>query len=959
MERSETLKHTKTFDPSAQLEFIYQLLETLRSFSDYKELFSYLATNLDSLIACDVLSVLLIPDDHIEVYSYSQRPTKKPLLDELLLKAKEALLELNVFDVRLKEVKTYAETLGEGESIERLASSIQLPLIVGAEEKLLGILSIASEQTEAYNPDQLRFLNTIAQHAAHSIYYFSNAISVERQRLSALFDVIPIGLVLLDKDQQLSLANPTGQTLLKDLDASFADKTLKTLNGEALEPLLAKELGDPIIQQNLTRKGPNPRSIEITSAFIPFGPEAGGHILAFRDHSRRIKAEQNLALSQKQLAAIFENNSEAIFLLNSQGQIENLNPSAYLLLNQRKTELLQQTIWDLPYWEESNLQSAEYWQECLSDERISIGHASLKFGNLVKKIDFRIHPQVIDDLHLLSCRDVTERQVMLEQLEHSETLYKTLIHNFPKGTIYLLDRDLNFILAGGKGLAENGLSEEYLIGKTPLEVFPQFSEEHKKQYQEALKGKTLSSIRVLQGKSYETLILPLPASNGQIETLLVLSLDISKELELRKHLMIERARLNKRVIEQTKDLSQMNGQLLKAVKLKDEFLASMSHELRTPLNAILNMSESLTEQLFGSLNEKQLSYLDTIYKSGSHLLELINDILDLSKIEAGRFELEFSQSNIAELCQSSLLLVKEQALRQQLSLELSLPPDLPQALLDTRRVKQILVNLLSNAVKFTPQNGKVGLEVRLNQEQTQLSFCVWDTGIGIAEEKHKQIFESFTQIDGSLSRQYNGTGLGLALVERLTKLHGGCVSLTSKPNQGSRFTVNLPFQAPPKAVAKPVAEPARLELDSPLKPKGTPWVTSRKTDKEKVLLIDDTTWAIKALSDYLKAMGYEMFVENNAQAGLLTARQEQPDLILMDVQMPDLNGIEATKILRKDARFVKTPIIALTALAMPGDKESCLRAGMNDYLSKPVQLKEMAKLIAQHLAAAKHSQTKA
>jgi PAS domain S-box-containing protein len=253
-----------------------------------------------------------------------------------------------------------------------------------------------------------------------------------------------------------------------------------------------------------------------------------------------------------------------------------------------------------------------------------------------------------------------------------------------------------------------------------------------------------------------------------------------------------------------------NKELERVTRLKDEFLATMSHELRTPLNAILGISEGLLEQVFGELNQRQQSSLKTIQKSGQHLLELINDILDVAKIESGMFTLELTSVSLRYLCDSSLSFVKHQATQKNIRLNLVIHANMPKAIeIDERRMRQLLINLLSNAVKFTPKNGNVTLEAKLvhvaiddaaadtkEHSKTELHFVVSDTGIGISLDDINKLFQPFMQIDSSLSRQYAGTGLGLNLVKKLAELHGGQVSVESKVGEGSCFTVRLPYESP-------------------------------------------------------------------------------------------------------------------------------------------------------------------
>jgi CheY-like chemotaxis protein/nitrogen-specific signal transduction histidine kinase len=383
-----------------------------------------------------------------------------------------------------------------------------------------------------------------------------------------------------------------------------------------------------------------------------------------------------------------------------------------------------------------------------------------------------------------------------------------------------------------------------------------------------------------------------------------------------------------------------NAELERALRLKDEFLANMSHELRTPLNAILGISESLEEQVVGPLNEKQQHYIRTVSESGRHLLALINDILDLSKIEAGRMELSVQDVSVEMLIQSSLRMIKELAQKKNLNVSFTLDSQIQMVKADERRLKQVLVNLLSNAVKFTPGNGRIGLEVSGDWQAEQVTFTVWDTGIGIEPDDIPHLFKPFVQLDSGLNREHAGTGLGLALVAEIIRLHGGRVGVQSLPEGGSRFFVVLPWKQEKK---QPAIKPA--STDVPTQP--LPPVTRAK--REKILLVEDTESVILFINDYLQALGYEVIVARDGFVGVSEAINKHPNLILMDIQMPGMDGFAATREIRDNPAVQAIPIIALTAMAMPGDRERCLDAGMQDYLSKPISLKELAKMIHDYL----------
>ena len=402
-------------------------------------------------------------------------------------------------------------------------------------------------------------------------------------------------------------------------------------------------------------------------------------------------------------------------------------------------------------------------------------------------------------------------------------------------------------------------------------------------------------------------------------------------------------------------LKQTNQELTRATRLKDEFLANMSHELRTPLNAILGMTEGLQEGVFGIVNEPQIKALQTIDRSGSHLLELINDILDVAKIESGQMELDCTLVSVNHLCQSSLAFIKQQAMQKRIQLTIEQPPNLPDLFIDERRIRQVLINLLNNAVKFTPAGGQITLKISRqllltdsysadSLPQNYLRIAVIDTGIGIAPEDINKLFQPFIQIDSALNRQYTGTGLGLALVKRIIQLHGGQVLLTSEIGVGSCFAIDLKCAADaPSSPQFPIPDsqfPIPDWFDSAHKPPEA---------SPLILLAEDNEANISTVSSYLRAKGYRIIVAKNGREAIALAQSENPNLILMDIQMPGMDGMEAMRQIRLYPSLVDVPMVALTALAMTGDRDRCLEAGANDYMTKPVKLKQLAAIIQQFL----------
>ena len=396
--------------------------------------------------------------------------------------------------------------------------------------------------------------------------------------------------------------------------------------------------------------------------------------------------------------------------------------------------------------------------------------------------------------------------------------------------------------------------------------------------------------------------------------------------------------LERRVADRTSELSLANAELSRVMQSKDDFLSAMSHELRTPLNAILGLSESLCEGVYGGLTDKQTKSINTIAESGHHLLSLINDLLDIAKIGAGKMDLDWTNSNLEDVCKSSMRFISGLASKKKISISLFTDPIASIIHADQRRLKQILVNLLSNAVKFTEEGGHISLQTRSNPERNAIEISVTDNGIGISNSDMERLFRPFTQLDSKLSRQYAGTGLGLSLVLRLAELHGGSVEVKSELGKGSCFTISLPwseskshFPQVAPAYKNPDISTDRIAAKGPL-----------------ILLVDDNEINLSTVGDYLRAQDFCVILARNGLEAIQVVRERKPQLVLMDIQLPVMDGIDAISILRADPTFASLPILALTSRAMVGDRERCIAAGANDYLAKPVQLKQLTHAILSH-----------
>ncbi len=418
---------------------------------------------------------------------------------------------------------------------------------------------------------------------------------------------------------------------------------------------------------------------------------------------------------------------------------------------------------------------------------------------------------------------------------------------------------------------------------------------------------------------------------------------------------------NQRQLETSRRLAETSAREAEAAnQAKSNFLAMMSHELRTPLNSILGLSESLLERLHGPLTDKQARYLDLVLTSGRHLLNLINDILDLAKIESGRLEAQFSSCSVREICEQAIEIVQPVAARRGQRLVFELPAGDIHLRADARLLHHLLVNLLSNAVKFTPEGGTLGLRVASVSEELRVE--VWDRGIGIAAEDIPRLFQPFVQLDARLARDYGGTGLGLALVKQIAHLHGGRMKVESRPGAGSSFTFVLPASAVLPAADSPAppdaalpAAPRLMAAAAPAPESGTPLPSS--PNGSLVLLVDDTPSNVVPLRDYLENKGCRVAVAENGRSAVDMTSRLGPDLVLMDIQMPEMDGIEATRRIRAlaDPALARVPIIAVTALAMPADRDRCIAAGVDDYVTKPYRPRELHARVLELIAKRKNA----
>lgn len=368
--------------------------------------------------------------------------------------------------------------------------------------------------------------------------------------------------------------------------------------------------------------------------------------------------------------------------------------------------------------------------------------------------------------------------------------------------------------------------------------------------------------------------------------------------------------------EQTEHLRIARDRAIETDRLKTAFLANMSHELRTPLTAVIGLSSVLLKETFGEVEPKQRQYLEMISTSGGHLLDIVDDMLDLARIEAGREQLSLEEVDLAEVIESSIAMVRADAAAKGVVLS---PPIVTEPLpvtADRRRIQQVLLNLLSNAVKFTDRGGEAGISVATRPGE--VSVTIWDTGIGIPADHLPRIFAPFHQVDSSLAKSRAGSGLGLALAKRLTEMHHGSLTVTSREAKGTEFTLTMPL----------------VHASWPDTPNANP-APALALGGARVLVAEDNEVNRLLMTDLLKLAGCEVLEAADGEEALAVARTEIPDLIVLDIMLPVMDGITVAELLKGDDKLRTIPIIAVTALAMPEDRERIMSAGCDAYLAKP------------------------
>ncbi|MCB0164374.1 MAG: PAS domain S-box protein, partial [Anaerolineae bacterium] len=791
-------------------------------------------------------------------------------------------------------------------------------------------MAIAIQNTHLYNEldqriEELATLNVIGQTIASTLN-LSEILTSITDHVSRLLNVTAASVVLLDRaksDMWFATAAGEGADFIKGkrlacnqgivgwvvengepalvsdtandprFYAAFDEKSGKITRSVLCVPLQAKGRTIGAIEAINKEAGTfNERDLHILSAVAASAATAIENARLYQQAQQEIIERKQ---AERELDLFFTLSLDMLCIMDIDGYIRRSSPAFEKTLGWTSSELESRPYFDIihPQDLESTLAERAQLAQGIPTDYFEV-RCRHKNGTY-RWLAWSIQPGADGILYGVA-RDVTKQKQtedLLRSAVQKNSQLAAAIENAPIGVSISDPNQPNHpIVFVNPAFTEiTGYSEKEVIGKNSRilhgeNTAPQIANEIQKAI---LTHHTYSCVLLNYRKDGTTFwneltLSPVFDNEGHLSNFVELVVDVTARKQAQESLVEERALLAQRVEERTAELRAANIELAHAARLKDEFLANMSHELRTPLNAILSMSEILKMETYGSLNDEQKNTLKYIEEGGRHLLALINEILDLSKIEAGQLELDLRSINIDEVCQASLLFIKQMALKKQIKVISTFDSTIDTIEGDERRLKQILVNLLSNAAKFTPSKGSIGLEVEKDTANNLIHFIVWDTGIGISKADQKRLFDPFVQIDSSLAREYEGTGLGLALVQRLTEMHNGRVTVESEVGKGSRFTVSLPIGRNSKKEQTPLAK--QLATDEP--PSPINWPQTRNvpldTGQALILVVDDNEASRIALTDLLKHKNYQVIIAKSGIEAITKAKGEHPNIILMDVQ---------------------------------------------------------------------------
>ncbi len=687
-----------------------------------------------------------------------------------------------------------------------------------------------------------------------------------------------------------------------------------------------------------------------------------GILFSGEDITDRKLAEDALQKSEARFRSVAETANDSIISIDNEGNIVYLNTATVKMFGYSIKELTGQPIIQLM---PEKLRASHI----SGVEKVVSGGKSNVIGQVVELAGLRIDGSEFPlELSISKwetdegifftgiIRDISERKLAEEELRRKDDEFRKLSSNLPDLIFQFTRRpDGSYCVP----IASIGIMN--IFGCKPEDVVDDFGPIAKVIYPEDA-ARVISEIEYsaehltfftcefrvqIPGKPIQWISsnsTPERLEDGSI-TWYGFNTNVTERKKLEQDLKLERDNLESNVEERTWELSEALFQIERVNKMlkiadhhKSEFLSSMSHELRTPLNAILGFSDLLQSKFYGELNEKQMQYVSHVNEGGKHLLALITDLLDMAKIDAGAVELSITEIVPEDIVNTSISMVNPIIKKNKIVIEQEIEADIGIVLADLRGSKQIMLNLLSNAVKFSHTNGKILIRVSKQNRSTAL-FEVIDNGIGIDNDQIENIFSEFYQVDRVRDEQLGGTGIGLALTKRLVELHGGNIGVESEIGKGSTFWFTLPLKDS-KITAEEPEDIQRVQ-------------TNVSVPSSRILVAEDNEVNLALVLDMLSVHGHEVVVAKNGEEAVDLIQSFKPDLVLMDMKMPVMDGLEATEKIRAIPEFANIPIIGLTASTGDGAEEKQAKAGCTGHLSKPIQSKELFKMLERYLKSSK------
>ncbi|MBT2282349.1 PAS domain S-box protein [Paenibacillus polymyxa] len=731
-------------------------------------------------------------------------------------------------------------------------------------------------------------------------------------------------------DGELLYVSPSVYTLLGYKPEEVTGKSFKDYcyPGDYPDPMDLSKIGNGCKMRVLHKKG---HYIWMETLAKPVAGERGKSVQIVsisRDITQHKDADRRLRDSRQRYRSLFEHNPAAVYSLNLEGKYSAVNSKLVQMLDIPRNKLIGQSF--LSNLDKCEVQYGKHYFEMVKQgepqyyETRIVNSSGRKIEVSVTNVPIIVDKEMVGVYGIVS--DITERKEYTERIQELSKQHELILNTVTEG-IYGLDADGITMFMNPAAASMFGYEAKEFIGKNshPIIHHTRADGSHLPQEECPIHMTVLDGQRrsikedVFWRKDGSSFLVQYQVTpiieQGQIQGAVVVFNDVTGERE----------------IVRAKETAEL------AAQAKSEFLSMVSHEIRTPMNGIVGM----TELLIGTdLSEEQREYAEIIRDSGDALLNILNDILDFSKLESGKMALAYEPFALRKMLEQVAELFKPRADEKHLEIRYRLNPSIPEFMVgDAIRIQQILVNLVGNALKFTDQ-GSIDVTVDIikggKPEDSVLDFAVQDTGIGIPADKLDQLFQSFSQLHPVINRKYGGTGLGLVISKRLVEIMGGSIRVESIEGEGSTFRFAIPA-ASVDASAEQTA--SQFHHDR-----------TRQSDKVamRILVAEDHPVNRKILREYLEKLGYHADVCTNGVEAIDAISQNAYDIVLMDIYMPVMDGLKATDLLHRLIPQDRIPpIIAVTGKAKRKDKEACLERGMRDFISKPVMLSELKRVLQQ------------